>query len=92
MGTPPIPLSTTPSCTSSCTRANAPSFTRTESNRNVPQVRVDLADLPDSFLAKFALARAGRCQAPLKDLPEAQLCRILAAAVAVPAAAQSRAP
>jgi hypothetical protein len=36
--------------------------------------------LPDSFSANVPLARPGRCQAPLKDLPEEQLCRILAAA------------
>jgi hypothetical protein len=55
-------------------------FTRTNSNRNVPQVRVDPNILPDSFSASVPLARPGRCQAPLKDLPEERLCRILAAA------------
>lgn len=55
-------------------------FTRTTSNRNVPQVRVDPDALPDLFSANVPLARPGRCQAPLKDLPEARLCRILAAA------------
>src|SRR5438105_5575880 len=55
-------------------------FTRTKSNRNVPQVRVDLATLPDKFSANVPLARPGRCQAPLKDLPEERLASILAAA------------
>jgi Protein of unknown function (DUF2851) len=55
-------------------------FTRTKSNRNVPQLRVDPNTLPDSFSANVPLARPGRCQAPLKDLPEERLCRILAAA------------
>jgi Protein of unknown function (DUF2851) len=55
-------------------------FTRTKSNRNVPQVRVDPKTLPDSFSANVPLARPGRCQAPLKDLPEERLCSILAAA------------
>src|SRR5204862_6718531 len=45
-----------------------------------PQVRVDPKNLPDSFSANVPLARPGRCQAPLKDLPEARLCRILTAA------------
>lgn len=55
-------------------------FTRTTSHRNVPQVRVDPATLPDSFSANVPLARPGRCQAPLRDLAEDQLCCILAAA------------
>ncbi|HXM32462.1 MAG TPA: DUF2851 family protein, partial [Chthoniobacterales bacterium] len=55
-------------------------FTRTKSNRNVPQVRIDLATLPDKFSANVPLARPGRCQAPLKDLPEERLTSILAAA------------
>ena len=55
-------------------------FTRTKSNRNVPQVRVDLARLPDKFSANVPLARPGRCQAPLKDLPAERLASILAAA------------
>jgi hypothetical protein len=54
-------------------------FTRTKSNRNVPQVRVDLAALPDKFSLNVPLARPGRCQAPLKDLPLPQLEKILAA-------------
>lgn len=55
-------------------------FTRTTSHRNVPQVRVDPASLPESFSANVPLARPGRCQAPLRDLPEERLCCILAAA------------
>ena len=55
-------------------------FTRTESHRNVPQVRVDLEHLTDSFSTNVPLARPGRCQAPLKGLPEERLCRILSAA------------
>lgn len=55
-------------------------FTRTQSNRNVPQVRVDLETLPDSFSANVPLARPGRCQAPLRDLPEERLRGILVAA------------
>ncbi len=39
--TPPTRPSTTRSCTSSCSKATATFFTRTRSNRNVPQVRVD---------------------------------------------------
>lgn len=55
-------------------------FTRTQSNRNVPQVRVDLASLPDKSPAAVPLARPGRCQAPLKNLPLDRLATILAAA------------
>ena len=55
-------------------------FTRTISNRNVPQVRIDPATLPEAFSANVPLARPGRCQAPLKDLPEEQICSVLAAA------------
>jgi len=55
-------------------------FTRTRSNRNVTQVRVDPENLPDSFSANIPLAQPGRCQAPLKDLPEERLSCILAAA------------
>ena len=55
-------------------------FTRTKSNRNVPQVRVDPAALPDKFSANIPLARPGRCQAPLRDLPQERLESILTAA------------
>jgi len=55
-------------------------FTRTQSNRNVPQIRVDPASLPDKFSAGVPLARPGRCQAPLKDLAPDRLESILTAA------------
>jgi hypothetical protein len=55
-------------------------FTRTKSNRNVPQLHIDLAGLPDAFSANTPLARPGRCQAPLKDLPEERVGNVLAAA------------
>ncbi|HEX4639909.1 MAG TPA: DUF2851 family protein, partial [Chthoniobacterales bacterium] len=55
-------------------------FTRTRSNRNVPQVRVDPAVLPDKFSPVVPLARHGRCHAPLKDLPQDRLESILTAA------------
>jgi hypothetical protein len=55
-------------------------FTRTNSSRNVPQIRVDPAALPAKFSAAVPLARPGRCQAPLKDLPQERLESILAAA------------
>ena len=55
-------------------------FTRTNSNRNVPQVRLDLTKLSDSFSANLPLARPGRCQAPLKDLAEERVRGILDAA------------
>jgi hypothetical protein len=55
-------------------------FTRTTSNRNVPQVCIDLATLPEAFTANLPLARPGRCQAPLKDLPQERVCSVLQAA------------
>jgi hypothetical protein len=55
-------------------------FTRTKSHRNVQQVRVDPALLPDKFSVNVPLARPGRCQAPLKDLPPERLESILTAA------------
>ena len=55
-------------------------FTRTSSNRNVAQVRVDPSTLPDAFSANVPLARAGRCQAPLKDLPAERVSNVLDAA------------
>ncbi|HWM23657.1 MAG TPA: DUF2851 family protein [Chthoniobacterales bacterium] len=61
-------------------QSNRTFFTRTRSNRNVTQVRVDPETLPDSFSANVPLARPGRCQAPLKDLSEEQLRCILDAA------------
>ncbi len=55
-------------------------FSRTTSNRNVPQVRIDPAALPDAFSANIPLARPGRCQAPLRNLPEEQVRGVLDAA------------
>jgi hypothetical protein len=52
-------------------------FTRTKSNRNVPQVRIDLADFPAVFAANVPLARPGRCQAPLKNLPAERVHSLL---------------
>ena len=52
-------------------------FTRTRSHRNVLQVRVNPAALPDAFAANLPLARPGRCQAPLKDLPQARVRSVL---------------
>jgi hypothetical protein len=61
-------------------RSDREFFTRTTSNRNVPQVQLDPAVLPDSFSANIPLARPGRCQAPLKDLPEERVSSALGAA------------
>jgi Protein of unknown function (DUF2851) len=55
-------------------------FTRTRSHRNVSQVRVDPAALPDAFSSNIPLARPGRCQAPLKDLPQDRVTSIIDAA------------
>src|SRR5258708_38952018 len=55
-------------------------FTRTKSNRNVPQIRIDPAILPEAFSANIPLARPGRCQAPLKNLPEERVRSVLDAA------------
>jgi hypothetical protein len=61
-------------------RSDREFFTRTRSNRSVPQVRIDPADLPDASSANIPLARPGRCQAPLKDLPEERVRSVLDAA------------
>jgi hypothetical protein len=55
-------------------------FSRTKSNRNVPQVRIDPAGLPEAFSANIPLARPGRCQAPLGNLPEERVRSVLDAA------------
>src|SRR6266700_982611 len=52
-------------------------FTRTTSNRNVPQVCIDPATLQEALTANVPLARPGRCQAPLKSLPEERICSLL---------------
>jgi uncharacterized protein DUF2851 len=55
-------------------------FTRTKSNRQVAQIHIDPAVLPDAFREHVPLARPGRCQAPLKNLPEDRVRNILDAA------------
>lgn len=55
-------------------------FSRTQSNRNVPQVRIDLAALPDAYSANLPLARPGRCCAPLRGLPTERVENVLASA------------
>ncbi|HEY4283208.1 MAG TPA: DUF2851 family protein [Chthoniobacterales bacterium] len=52
-------------------------FTRTVTNRNVTQVCINPSALPQTFAGKIPLARPGRCQAPLKDLPEERVRSIL---------------
>ena len=61
-------------------RSHREFFTRTKSNRNVPQVHIDPTVLPDAFSANIPLARPGRCQAPLKDLSEERVGSVLDAA------------
>ena len=61
-------------------RSDRAFFTRTLSNRNVPQVRIDPTALPEAFNANIPLARPGRCQAPLKNLPEQRVRSVLDAA------------
>lgn len=61
-------------------RSDREFFTRTKANRNVTQVRIDPAVLPDAFSVNIPLARPGRCQAPLKDLPEERVRSVLDAA------------
>jgi hypothetical protein len=55
-------------------------FARTKSNRNVSQVRIDPAILPEAFSMNIPLARPGRCQAPLGNLPEDRVRSVLDAA------------
>jgi Protein of unknown function (DUF2851) len=55
-------------------------FARTKSNRNVSQVWIDPTALPEAFNANVPLARPGRCQAPLRDLPEERVRSVLDAA------------
>jgi hypothetical protein len=61
-------------------RSDRAFFTRTYSNRNVPQVSIDPAILPEVFNPNIPLARPGRCQAPLKDLPQERIQSMLDAA------------
>src|SRR5207253_2966720 len=55
-------------------------FTRTMSNRSVTQIQIDPSKLGQAFIANVPLARPGRCQAPLKDLPEERVHSILCGA------------
>lgn len=55
-------------------------FTRTKSHRNVLQVRVDPATLSDAFSANVPLAKPGRCQAPLQNLPAERVESVIEAA------------
>ncbi len=55
-------------------------FTRTAANRNVPQVRIDLSALAETFSLNIPLARSGRCQAPLQGLPEEKVHAVLQSA------------
>jgi hypothetical protein len=52
-------------------------FTRTRSNQNVPQIRVDPATLPEVFHANDVLTRPGRCQGPLRNFPDDRLRSVL---------------
>jgi hypothetical protein len=61
-------------------RSDRAFFTRTLSNRNVPQVCIDPTTLPETFTENIPLARPGRCQAPLKNLPEERVRSVLDAA------------
>ena len=72
-------------------RGDRECFTRTKSNRNVPQIHIDPAVLPTAFSANLPLARPGRCQAPLKDLPEERVCSVLDAAAQFRLTTKSRA-
>ena len=61
-------------------RSDRAFFTRTLCNRNVLQVCIDPTTLPEAFNANIPLARPGRCQAPLKNLPEERVHSVLDAA------------
>ena len=61
-------------------RSDRAFFTRTLSNRNVPQVCIDPGILPEAFTQNIPLARPGRCQSPLKNLPEERVRGVLDAA------------
>jgi hypothetical protein len=52
-------------------------FTRTLANRNVAQIQINPAVLAQAFVNNVPLARPGRCQAPLKNLPEDRVTSIL---------------
>ena len=61
-------------------RSNRAFFTRTLSNRNVPQVCIDPTTLTRALNANVPLAHPGRCHAPLKNLPEERVRSVLDAA------------
>jgi len=61
-------------------RSDRAFFTRTLFNRNVPQVCIDPTILAGAFNANIPLAHPGRCQAPLKNLPEERVRSVLDAA------------
>ena len=61
-------------------RSHRTFFTRTHSNRRVQQVCIDLGSLPEAFNPTIPLARPGRCQAPLRNLPGERVCTVLDAA------------
>ena len=61
-------------------RSNRAFFTRTLSNRNVPQVCIDPTTLTRALNANVPLAHPGRCQAPLKNLREERVRSVLDAA------------
>ncbi len=61
-------------------RSDRAFFTRTFSNRNVPQICINPTALAVAFNANIPLAHPGRCQAPLKDLPETRVVSVLTAA------------
>jgi hypothetical protein len=63
------------------THASARTFyTRTSTNRQVPQVCVDPTAVSGVFSANLPFARPGRCHAPLRDLHEEKINSILDAA------------
>jgi len=61
-------------------RSDRAFFTRTLTNRDVPQVCIDPTILPEAFSVNLPLARPGRCQAPLKNLAEERVRSVLDAA------------
>src|SRR6266536_4443028 len=55
-------------------------FTTTKTHAEVKQICIGSTALPDAFSANIPLARPGRCQSPLKDLPEKRVNSVLDAA------------
>ena len=58
----------------------AGAFTRTHANREVPQVRIDLAQLQGDPPNPVPAAKPGRCIAPLRELPMEKVRAVLDAA------------